>query len=51
MSNLVSNNVVKIEKNKFFKIKSMYKDVYFDIQNDKLVLNKLTNSNSQYVVQ
>jgi len=29
----------------------MYKDVYFDIQNDTLILNKLTNSNSQYVVQ
>ena len=25
----------------------MYKDVYFDIQIDKLILNKLTNSDSQ----
>lgn len=43
----IANNVLKIEKNKSFKIKSMYKDVYFDIQIDKLILNKLTNSDSQ----
>tara|TARA_B100000768_G_scaffold32877_1_gene31427 strand:- start:2291 stop:4348 length:2058 start_codon:yes stop_codon:yes gene_type:complete len=42
----IDNNTIEIEKNKSFKIKSMYKDVYFDIENNRLILSKLTNSDS-----
>ena len=38
---------LKIEKNRPFKIKSKYKNVYFDIHNNRLILSKLTNSSSQ----